>query len=205
MKWFARLVLGLAMYVPIMPIKILLYRMIGARIGKGVYMAPNVVINCADMKRVRIGDYCSLGLGVQIRCKGIQMDHGVKISGGVCIYGKEEVLLEPGVHIGQNAYLDCYAEIVREKQVQIAPGAMILTHDSSQSYIGGEDIRSFKKVVKELSYIGAGAIVLPGVNIERRAILGAGAVVTRNVPEDTTVLGKPARAVKNRKESSIRT
>jgi UDP-2-acetamido-3-amino-2,3-dideoxy-glucuronate N-acetyltransferase len=205
MKWFERLVLGLAMYVPIMPIKILLYRMVGARIGKGVYIAPNVVINCTNMKRVNIGDYCSLGLGVQIRCRGIKIDHSVKISGGVCIYGKEEVFMGPCVHIGQNAYLDCYEEIVLQKQVQIAPGAMILTHDSSQSYIGGEDVMSFKKVLKELSYIGAGAIVLPGVNIEKRAIIGAGAVVTRDVLEDTTVLGVPARSVKNRKESSMRT
>jgi len=186
------------MYVPLLTVKKCLYRMSGAQIGKGVYLAPNVVINCIDMKAVRIGENCSLGLGVQIRCKSIEMDQDVKISGGVCIYGKEKVSLGRSVHIGQNVYIDCYEAIVLEKQVQVAPGAMILTHDSSRSYISGEDIRSFKKVVRESSYIGTGAIVLPGVNIERCAIVAAGAIVTRDVPVYTTVLGNPARALKEK-------
>ncbi len=42
-------------------------------------------------------------------------------------------------------------------------------------------------------WIGGGAIVLPGVKIGDRAIVGAGAVVTKDVLADTTVVGNPAR------------
>lgn len=44
-------------------------------------------------------------------------------------------------------------------------------------------------------YLGTGANILPGVHIGRRAIVGSGAVVTKNVPPNTTVAGVPARAL----------
>ncbi|MGO9138317.1 MAG: DapH/DapD/GlmU-related protein [Syntrophales bacterium] len=47
-------------------------------------------------------------------------------------------------------------------------------------------------MVRENAYIGAGAIVLPGVEIGHFAIVGAGAIVTKNVLPFTTVTGNPA-------------
>jgi UDP-2-acetamido-3-amino-2,3-dideoxy-glucuronate N-acetyltransferase len=44
--------------------------------------------------------------------------------------------------------------------------------------------------------IGAGAVILPGVTIGERAMVGAGAVVTRDVPADALVVGNPARVVR---------
>jgi acetyltransferase-like isoleucine patch superfamily enzyme len=45
--------------------------------------------------------------------------------------------------------------------------------------------------------IGAGAVILPGVRIGERAMVGAGAVVTRDVPSDVVVVGNPARVVRH--------
>jgi acetyltransferase-like isoleucine patch superfamily enzyme len=44
--------------------------------------------------------------------------------------------------------------------------------------------------------IGAGAVILPGVTIGERAMVGAGAVVTKDVPADSVVVGNPARVVR---------
>jgi acetyltransferase-like isoleucine patch superfamily enzyme len=44
--------------------------------------------------------------------------------------------------------------------------------------------------------IGAGAVILPGVTIGERAMVGAGAVVTKDVPSDAVVVGNPARVVR---------
>ena len=46
------------------------------------------------------------------------------------------------------------------------------------------------------AWIGGSAIILGGISIGDGAIVGAGAVVTRDVPDNTTVVGNPARAVK---------
>ncbi|MHA1988981.1 MAG: DapH/DapD/GlmU-related protein, partial [Promethearchaeota archaeon] len=45
-------------------------------------------------------------------------------------------------------------------------------------------------------WIGAGAIVMPNITIGERAIVGAGAVVTKDVPPDTVVAGVPAKVIK---------
>jgi UDP-2-acetamido-3-amino-2,3-dideoxy-glucuronate N-acetyltransferase len=49
-----------------------------------------------------------------------------------------------------------------------------------------------KTYVQEGASIGAGAVILPGVTIGKRAMVGAGAVVTRDVPDDGVVYGNPA-------------
>ncbi len=52
-----------------------------------------------------------------------------------------------------------------------------------------------RTVVRQGASIGGGATVLPGIEIGRRAMVGAGAVVTRDVPERAIVVGNPARIV----------
>ena len=51
-------------------------------------------------------------------------------------------------------------------------------------------------VVEDGAWIGAGAILLDGVTVGKRAVVGAGAVVTRDVPARTLVVGVPARVVR---------
>ena len=59
-------------------------------------------------------------------------------------------------------------------------------HDSKDITIG-EDV-----------WIGAGVIVLPGVKIGDRSVIGAGAVVTRDIPAESIAVGVPARVIKSR-------
>lgn len=47
--------------------------------------------------------------------------------------------------------------------------------------------------IKEYSFVGTGAIVLPRIKIGRNVVVGAGAVVTKNIPDNTTVVGNPAK------------
>ncbi len=62
------------------------------------------------------------------------------------------------------------------------------THISPRVFLGGGS------VVGEGAQVFTGAVVLPGVRIGRGAVVGAGSVVTRDVPDDITVMGNPARA-----------
>ncbi len=81
-----------------------------------------------------------------------------------------------GVHIGQESY--------------VAFGAVILTHDMTRGLYA--DTRIGKRC-----FIGAHSILMPGVTIGDGSIVGAGSVVTRDVPAGTIVVGNPARIVRS--------
>jgi acetyltransferase-like isoleucine patch superfamily enzyme len=55
-------------------------------------------------------------------------------------------------------------------------------------------------VVNAISFIGTGAILIPGITIGKEAIIGAGAVVLKNVKDGCTVFGNPAKIVYQKME-----
>ena len=114
-----------------------------------------------------------------------------------------------GVYIGNLVYFDGahpeYIEI--EDEVAVAPGAIIVAHSGASPYQARTGIfheAPKKTVLKRGSWVGSGAIVLPGMTIGECAIVAAGAVVTHDVPPYTIVAGNPARPVKtlNKQRSS---
>ena len=96
----------------------------------------------------------------------------------------DDVIIETGVIIGAMCFIP--------PKVRIRAGAWIgprvtFTNDKNPP---GEMIETF---VEEGAIIGAGAVILPGIIIGRKARVGAGAVVTKSVPAGVTVVGNPAR------------
>jgi maltose O-acetyltransferase len=108
------------------------------------------------------------------------------------------------IHIGAGAFLNfgCVILDVVEVRIgdgtQIGPGVQILTadhpRDPAERATGtewGVPIRIGRNV-----WIGGGALILPGVTIGDDAVIGSGAVVTRDVAAGATVVGNPARPVR---------
>jgi maltose O-acetyltransferase len=81
---------------------------------------------------------------------------------------------------------------------QIGPLVQILTADHPRDAAQRQDgLESGKPIAIGANvWIGGGAILLPGIRIGEGAIIGAGSVVTRDVPAGATVSGNPARAAK---------
>lgn len=75
-----------------------------------------------------------------------------------------------------------------------APGSIILAHDASLLIQFGE-YRVQKTIIGDNVFLGANAVVLPGVTIGNGAIIGAGSVVTKDVRENMVVAGNPAREI----------
>ncbi|MET1280057.1 acyltransferase [Vibrio navarrensis] len=73
-----------------------------------------------------------------------------------------------------------------------APGSIILAHDASTLLHSGK-YRVEKTVIGDNVFLGAGAIVLPGVNIGCNVIVGAGSVVSKNIRDGVVVAGNPAK------------
>jgi acetyltransferase-like isoleucine patch superfamily enzyme len=83
--------------------------------------------------------------------------------------------------------------------VTLAADCMILTHDGAKRVLGPE-FRGYGKpgpvIIHDNCFIGARAIVLPGVTVGPNSIVGAGAVVTKSVPPGRVVAGTPAIEIK---------
>ncbi|MFA6450481.1 MAG: acyltransferase [bacterium] len=106
-----------------------------------------------------------------------------------------------GVKIGRKVYIgfDCYIDpdfselITIEDDVIISFRVIIVAHDRKREYAAPIEIKSE-------AFLGAGAIALPGVVIGSKSVVGAGAVVSRDVPDGATVVGNPAQIVKSSSE-----
>jgi acetyltransferase-like isoleucine patch superfamily enzyme len=123
-----------------------------------------------------IGRSCILGSNAYIDCDVVIGDH-VKIQNGALIY--KGATLESGVFIGPQACLTND----RVPRAINADGSLKTEEDWTVGPI----------LVRYGASIGAGAVLLPGVTVGRHAMVAAGAVVTRDVPEHGLVKGVPAR------------
>lgn len=83
--------------------------------------------------------------------------------------------------------------ITLEDGVFIGPGVKILTESHPEQPEIRHTLRTAPVIVRRMAWIGAGAVVLPGVTVGENAIIAAGAVVTKDVPDNTVVAGVPAR------------
>ncbi|MGH8445534.1 MAG: sugar O-acetyltransferase [Solimonas sp.] len=111
-----------------------------------------------------------------------------------CDYGFN-IRLGDGVFLNFNCVILDVVEVSIGDRTQIAPGVQILAADHPRDAAlrrtgleSGQPVRIGANV-----WIGAGALILPGVTIGDDALIGAGSVVTRDVPAGATVYGNPAR------------
>ena len=97
---------------------------------------------------------------------------------------------ERPVWIGPEVYIDdTFPELVTlGAGAVLGVRCMILTHDDAKRIVS-------PVVIGRRSYVGAGALILPGVSVGDDAVVGAGAVVTKNVPAGETWIGVPARTI----------
>jgi maltose O-acetyltransferase len=114
-----------------------------------------------------------------------------------CTYGEN-------IHIGDHVFLNSLCYIIDNNvvhignHVSVGPNVQIYTAahllQAEARNQGLEETRPI--TIEDNVWIGGGAILLPGVRIGRNAVVGAGAVVTRSVPENYIVAGNPAKVIR---------
>jgi UDP-2-acetamido-3-amino-2,3-dideoxy-glucuronate N-acetyltransferase len=139
----------------------------GARLGAGtvVWRFSHV------MRGARIGARCMLGQGCFV-AGNVRVGDGCRIQNGVSLY--DGVVLEDDVFVGPSAV---FTNVSRPRAAYRRKPAYDATH------------------VGRGATIGANATIMCGVRVGAHAFVGAGAVVTRDVPDHALVLGAPARVV----------
>ena len=130
----------------------------------------------------------------------------VNFKGKAKIEPYSRVLGDPVIEVGDNFYLNSnchlYGEIKIGENVMIGPKTIFWGRDHGMELgvlMNAQPHKLGKIEVGDDVWIGAGVIILKGVKIGTGAVVGAGSVVTKHVPDYSIVVGNPAKVVKFRK------
>lgn len=154
----------------------------------GLYIGDNAIIRTGTViyDGVRIGNNFKCGHKVLIR-EHTGIGHNVKIGTGTIIEGN--------THIGSDTNIQSMVFIPTQSwigdNVFIGP-RVTFTNDK---YPPTGKPKLMGAVVEDGAVIGAAAIILPGIKIGKNAFVAAGALVTKNVPDNMMAIGSPAKNV----------
>lgn len=134
---------------------------------------------------------------------GVKIDKGAHLHIGTQFFNPKNISVGEGSIIGQNAFLDGRDKLIIGKYVDIASDVMIY---NSEHDINDEGFKAVCEpvIISDYCFIGPRAVILPGVELGKGAVVGAGAVVTKNVPEYAVVGGVPAQIIGERKLKNLR-
>jgi len=129
---------------------------------------------------------------------GVTIGRHSTIHIGCRFYEPQNVRVGEDSIIGDHATLDGRASLTIGNHVDIASGVWIY---NSEHDVHSEDMRPIEApvTIEDYVFIGPRAIILPGVTVHKGAIVAAGAVVTKDVPEKAIVGGVPAQVIGERR------
>jgi len=157
------------------------YRM---RLEGMLFLGPRVTLEVGRSARLRFGRWVWIGHGTKIRCH------------------EGEVRIGDKTVLGQECTISAYQHVSIGEQCILADRVMLIDFDHNVAEVE-RPIRVqgiYKRDVRVGSnvWIGYGAQILRGVTVGDNSIVGAGSVVTKDVPANAVVAGTPARVIRMR-------
>lgn len=157
------------------------------KIGRNFFLGKRTIINkCKEGKifvgkNVRIGNDARFGL-----YKGE--------------FDISSIMINDNCYIGNHCTFMTASKILIEKNVLMASYISIIGHNHGinpelENY-GKQELTSKNIIIKEGAWIGEHVIILPGTEIGKKSIVGAGSVVTKTIPDYCIAVGNPAKIIK---------
>jgi UDP-2-acetamido-3-amino-2,3-dideoxy-glucuronate N-acetyltransferase len=181
----------------------------GAIVGKQPVLSPRSTASREPLPPAELGDGCVIAQGATVFA-GAKLGARVLVGDGACV--RERCVIGDDVVIGHGslvendttvgartkiqalAYVTAYTVV--EEDVFIAP-CVVTTNDN---FMGRTERRHDLKrgpTIRRGARVGGGAVLCPGIEIGEEAFVGAGAVVTKDVPARAVVVGNPARVIRD--------
>jgi len=185
----------------------LFYPLLFKKVGKGVSFGKSVTIRHPHKISIEddvvIDDYCVLD-AKGLNNNGIYISKNVFVGRGSILSCKNgDIILEKNVNIGFNSEIFSGSKVVIGENTLIAAYVYIIGggHDYSRVDIpiSEQEKPSHGIKIEKNCWIGAGAEVFDNVTIGEDTIIGAGAVVSKDIPAFSIAAGIPARVAKSRK------
>ncbi len=140
------------------------------------------IFNFVNLYGCKIDDGTKLGTFVEVQ-KGATIGKNCKIS--------SHTFICEGVHIGDGCFVGHGVLFINDKHPRSVNPDGSMQND--------EDWELLETFIEDNVSIGSGAVIMGGIRIGKGAMIGAGAVVTKDVEENTTVAGVPARVFQKNK------
>lgn len=133
----------------------------------------------------------------------------VRIYEGTTFWYPYNVSIGSNVTINENVYINGYGTIQIGDAVRIGSRTMVLSSDhvfdDLDKEIYKQGLRKLPVNISDDVFIGANVLILGGVSIGTHSVIGAGSIVTKDVPPHCVVAGNPARVIKYLDETDAET
>ena len=159
-------------------------------LGNFVSIYDGAYLNCLAEKGIKIGDWVIIEKNAWMRSTVVYEELGIGIEIGEESFIGEYARLggAGGIKIGKRVGIGAFAQILSEKHIFEDP--------EKSWYDQGVERKGI--IIEDEVYIGNSAIVLDGVKIGKGAVIGAAAVVTKDIPPLAIAAGSPARILRYR-------
>ena len=144
-------------------------------IGKNAFIPHENLVNLFGCK---IGNDCLIGAFVEIQA-GVVIGNRVRV--------QSHTFICDGVSIGNDVFIGHGVMFTNDRRPKAS--------NADLSRVLKTDWIMEKTIIHDWVSIGSGAVLLPGIEVGIGAVIGAGAVVTKSVPANATVIGNPARTL----------
>lgn len=183
----------------------------GINLGHSVNLHRGVCLENDDRATIDLGNRVSLGMGTALRTERnsrIDLHTGVIFDRGVDLRS----LKNGRVEIGSHTYVGPYTCIAGPGPIRIGRNCLIASHcgiygnqhkfDDLQYPIKDQGITYDGIEIGDDCWLGCGVKILDGIRIGRGSIIGAGAVVTKDIPSYAIAVGVPAKVIARRDRST---
>lgn len=186
------------------------YKFLFKKVGKGVVFGKSITIR--NPYKIEIGNNVIIDENVMLDAKGadnkgIVLENGVFLGRNTILSCKNgDIILKENVNIGFNC------EVYSLNKVEIGENTLIAAYtyivggghsseDTDMAFRDQEKHAAGIKIGKNV-WLGAKSVIMDGCSVGDNSIIGAGAIVTKDIPEYSVAVGIPAKVVKDRRENS---